>query len=186
MSKSTQISFGQAMGMMAEAAPVMLLISMLGCFAFIGYTQFLFYSNEWANGMGERATLFGGLAAIMIQLCRLASGLSSSLHYKRGNIFSALTVFCFSVGLSFWEWHEIDSLASMIGGEPSLFLLQFCVVVSLALEFGLATTIEGGNIGKQEEQKYISQNDKYIFEKDKDFSSTGTAKSNGRSRSKKV
>ena len=45
MSKSTQISFGQGMGMVAEAAPTMLLVSMLGCFAFIGYTQYLFYAE---------------------------------------------------------------------------------------------------------------------------------------------
>ena len=162
MSKGTQISFGQAMGMVAEAAPVMLLISMLGCFAFIGYTQFLFYSEEWSESMGDRASLFGGLAAIMIQLCRLASGLSSSLHYKRGKIFSAITVFCFSVGLSFWEWYEIEALAGMIGGDASHFLLQFCVIVSLALEFGLASTIEKSDI-------------EYVAPTDVSFSSNGTA-----------
>ncbi len=187
MSKSTQISFGQGMGMVAEAAPTMLLVSMLGCFAFIGYTQYLFYAEEFAEGMGDNANLFGGIAAIIVQLIRVASGLASSLHYKRGRIFSAITVFCFSVGVSLWEWHEIEGLAGMIGGEASLFLLQFCVVVSLALEFGLASTIESdGNIGKQGGQKNTSEKDKYISENEKYFSSNGTAKSNGRSRSKKV
>ena len=175
MSKGKNLSFGQAMGMVAEAAPIMLLISMLGCFAFIGYTQYLFYSHEFAKGMGDNATLFGGLAAVMIQVCRIASGLSSSLHYKRGNIFSALTIFCFSIGLSFWEWHEVEALSGMIGGSASLFLLKFCVVVSLALEFGLASTIEKSDI-----EVYTDESDK---ENEVSFSSNGATKKKVKSRS---
>ena len=175
MSKGKNLSFGQAMGVVAEAAPIMLLISMLGCFSFIGYTQYLFYSHEFAKGMGDNAALFGGLAAIMIQVCRIASGLSSSLHYKRGNVFSALTVFCFSVALSFWEWHEVEALSHMIGGEASLFLLQFCVVVSLALEFGLASTIESSYI-----EVYSEENSKANTV---NFSSNGATKKKERSRS---
>ncbi len=175
MSKVKKISFGQGMGMAAEAAPVLLLISMLGCFTFIGYAQYLFYSKEFIRGMGSNASMMGGLVAVMIQLCRLASGLSSSLHYKRGSIFSALTVFCFSVGLSFWEWHEIELLSKAIGGRSSIMLLQFCVVVSLALEFGLASTIES-EVGADEDEVEVDGN--------YSFSSKGATKKEKLSRSR--
>ena len=125
--------------------------------------------------MKGNAQLFGGLAAVMIQLCRIASGLSSSLHFKRGNVFSALSVFCFSIGLSFWEWHEVKYLAKMIGGESSLFLLQFCVVVSLFLEYGLASTIK--DFDDSEEAKGFSPETKV------NFSSNGTTKKKPKSRS---
>ena len=139
----------------------MLLLVMLGCLSIIGYTQYLFYTEEWKGSMGASSSSFALIAAIVIQIIRLASGLSSALQYKRNKIFGAITIFCFSVAVSVWEWNEVQALSKMIGGEATLFLLKFLVVVSLALEFGLASTIENeptsNNTEKEEpEEKVIT------------------------------
>jgi len=106
-----KISFSEGLGLVAEAAPIMLLVAMLGSFS-------------------------------IIQTIRLASGLASALQYKRDRIFAALTIFGFSLAVSIWEWNEVASLAPMIGGEATLFLLKGLVAISLCLEFGLASTIQ--------------------------------------------
>ena len=159
--------------------------------------QMFYYAESFKGAVPNIGFAFGGGIAIGLftQLVRLSFGLAGAYDFAEGKYGKGAGGLLFSFCVTLFEAFEVQDIAQRWGNgndhlEDSLLLLfQFLLWCGFALEIRLAMNLSsGGSIGKQssKEQKNTSEKEKNISEKEKDFSSNGTAKSNGRSRSKKV
>lgn len=181
---------------LTDYAPLALFIAMLSAFLFMGVLQNQFYHTVFSASLPELAIFLGLGSAIIMQVCRMASGLTSAFHFKNGAFFKGILALAFSVALSWMEHTEAAHMAKMwanddLSADAYLLILRFVIWTALALEFSLAITVRSPAPTLNENADnadYVKIEALELDENlDKSFSSNGStsASSNGRKRATK-
>lgn len=193
MSKSSLKSPKMVINQMTGYAPIALFVTMLLMFTMMGVLQFNFYGKLFTDSIPGMAMFLGLGIAIIFQVARVASGLTSAFHFKNGNYLKGIMVMVFSLWLSFIEHSEAAHMAELWSNVPlltegniltptlsrnidlteeALILFIRCFVwAALALEFFLALTLTGDDDAKAQEEE-----DEKDFLNDESFSSNGHGK----------
>lgn len=142
----SKFDVSQIMGQLSEAAPASLFFVMLLCFGYMGLLQYEYYTHIYESTLPDKSFFFGVSSPIILQLLRIASGLTSANFFKHGRFFPALLVFAFSVYLSYWEHLEANHLyeyfTSNGGGSAAILdFMRLAIWSALVLEFFLAVGV---------------------------------------------
>lgn len=172
---------------MSGYSPFALLATMILMFALMGVLQYNFYGQLFSTSIPGMSLFLGLGIAIIFQVARFASGLTSAYHFKEGNYVKGMLVMVFSLWLSFIEHSEAAHMAELWANAPllsagnvltpaleknitltenSLLLFLRCFIwAALVLEFFLALTVSG--------KKDSDSNSSEDFLNDEVFSSNG-------------
>ena len=174
----------KVMGQLSEAAPASLFFVMLLCFGYMGLLQYEYYTHIYSTTLPDKSTFFGIASPLILQLLRIASGLTSANFFKHGRFFPALLVFAFSVYLSYWEHLEADHLYqyfSKVDGNDGAILdfMRLAIWSALVLEFFLAVGLSYRDMSED-----VGANVDVDMQNDVSFSQNGTTKKRTYKRSK--
>lgn len=134
-----------------KSSPGLLLTGMILSFILSGLIQTFYYSNYlFTEKFGTYAIGFGMAvtAAILVQFCRIAFGVTGAYDFGKGNILKAIFGLGFSLALTVWQSFEVSHIASSFSNDPTLqskyqMILQLIVWAGFALELRLGITVAG-------------------------------------------
>jgi len=126
----------QLISALSALAPVIIILSMLGSFGWLGFTDYLYFKDALpAQGLAV-------LAAVFLQSMRFGTALGSVRLFRNGKIAGVLFLLA-SILLTYLEGAHVVQVAAQLGNTPqaqaaNVWLLRIAVWASVGLELLIA------------------------------------------------
>ena len=133
-----------------EKSPGLLLVSMILSFVLVAIVQVFYYSNYVFVGKVGTAGIAFAIScgiAVMVQLTRVAFGITGAFEFANGNAGKGIFGILCSLGLTIWSSFELAEIAAVWAGNDASLLyssqlvLLFIAWAGWVLEVRLAVTI---------------------------------------------
>jgi len=146
----------QLIGALSALSPVILILAMLGAFAWVGYVDFLYFESTLpAQGLAI-------LAAVFLQSMRFGSALGSVRMFRAGKI-SGILFLAASLLLTYLESAHVIEQAAALAKTPeaikaNVYLIRLAVWASIGLEI-LTAVLFGSMYADAAQEKESGQTD---------------------------